>query len=57
MARRPSLSRGALKLVLISSRVPAETRNEAASAHSTCWTGATVMSRPASSGPAIWAAE
>ena len=41
----------------ISARVPAETRNEAASTSSTCWTGAAVMSSPASSGPATWAAE
>jgi hypothetical protein len=46
-----------LKLALISGRVPAETRNEAVSTQSTCWTGATVMSRPGWSGPAIWAAE
>jgi hypothetical protein len=46
-----------LKVVPISSRVPAESRNEAASTHSTCWTDATVMSSPASSGPAIWAAD
>jgi hypothetical protein len=46
-----------LKGVAISTSMPAETRNEAASTHSTCWTGATVMSRPASSGPATWAAE
>jgi hypothetical protein len=58
IARRPSPSgRPALQAVLIGSRLPAEARNEAASTHRTCWTGATVMSRPASSGPPIWAAE
>jgi hypothetical protein len=46
-----------LKAVAISSRVPAETTKEAASTHRICCTGATVMSRPASSGPATWAAE
>jgi hypothetical protein len=37
--------------------VPAEAGNEAASTSSTCCTGATVTSRPASTGPATWAAE
>jgi hypothetical protein len=46
-----------LKARPISTSVPAETRNEAASTHTTCGTGAIVMRRPASSGPAIWAAE
>jgi hypothetical protein len=48
---------GALQDVAISPSMPSEARKEAASAHSTCWTGATVMSRPASNGPATWAAE
>jgi hypothetical protein len=43
--------------VPISSSVPAETRNEAASNSSTSWTGMTLTSNPASSGPAICAAE
>ena len=56
-ARRSSVSREALKVVAMSASIPAESRNEAASTQSTCWSGTTVMSAPASSGPAIWAAE
>jgi hypothetical protein len=41
-----------LKGVAISPNMPSEARKEAASTHSTCGTGATVMSRPASNGPA-----
>jgi hypothetical protein len=57
MARGPSASLGALKAVATRASDPAETRNDIASTHSTCWTGTTVTSAPASSGPAIWAAE
>ncbi len=57
IARWAGSSREVLNLAPISVRVAAETRNEAASTHSTWWTGARVMSRPASRGPAIWAAE
>jgi hypothetical protein len=57
MARRGLSSSEALKARPIRARVPAEARNEAASTSSTCCTGATVTSRPASTGPATWAAE